>query len=128
MQTRSRSATCSICLSPGAYLRTDGCDTRGLHLFCHECISQWQAEHSTCPVCKAEFGALVNPRGQALRPSRRGTKRPRDREEDEAYEGRPSISLSDFERQLVGLVLRHLANTSGRRILLYRSTPRVHHI
>jgi hypothetical protein len=48
---------CAICLMPsaGEKSRPDACQ----HVFCWTCIDQWASVSTQCPICKAEFRAIV---------------------------------------------------------------------
>lgn len=115
--TRNRKQTCSICLQEGAYLSTNGCDGRRRHLFCHQCIAEWMdqrdTENRTCPVCRNPFTDLVTPGHHTMRAVRRERKR--------TLEHQPvnlAPPLSDFERDLISMVLRHLVHTRGQRTVV----------
>lgn len=59
---------CAVCLDPcgasdsraphGVYLQCT-------HRFCWTCIEQWSKEATVCPVCKAVFTEILEPRGPA---------------------------------------------------------------
>lgn len=51
----SEDTDCTICCSEKLDVAVLHCG----HEFCHECISTWRLNHSTCPICKARTGPPV---------------------------------------------------------------------